>query len=79
MNRFWRRGAMETAPMTRILLRFVALMTALAVTSPAWAGWDDILAWLPRSTPQLEAPAMLGIAIVGIFVGLLASRKRRQP
>lgn len=65
--------------MAKILFRLVALITTMAVTSPAWAGWDNILSWVPKSIPELSAAAMLGVAIGGVCVGLLASRQRRQP
>jgi hypothetical protein len=65
--------------MTNILFRLVALLTAIVVTSPAWASWDDVVALLPSNMPQPGAFAIMGIAVIGVLVGRIASRKRREP
>jgi hypothetical protein len=65
--------------MAKTVFRLVALIMGAAVTSPAWASWNDIVALLPANMPQPGTTAILGIAIVGMTVGLLASRKRHEP
>jgi hypothetical protein len=65
--------------MAKILFRLVALFTAIVVTSPAWASWNDIVALLPGNMPQPGALSMIGIAVIGVLVGRLASRKRHEP
>jgi len=56
----------------------VALFAALAVTSPAWAQLGAVGSWL-RHVPQPSALVVFLIAIVCVFVGVFASRKRREP
>ena len=65
--------------MTKYMLRAGALLTAVAITSPAWAGWDDVSAWLPKTAPQPGGLGILLLAVLGVFVGRFASRKRRDP
>lgn len=56
----------------------VALITAVAITSPAWANLDDVSEWL-SGVPQPSAMVLFLIAIGGLVVGRYASRKRRDP
>jgi len=56
----------------------VALITAIVVTSPAWANLDDVSSWLSE-VPQPSALVLFLIAIGGLVVGRYASRKRRDP
>ena len=56
----------------------VALFAAVAITSPAWAQLSVVGHWL-RSVPQPSALVLFLVAIAGLFVGLIASRKRRDP
>jgi hypothetical protein len=65
--------------MAKYMLRGGALLTAIAITSPAWAGWEDISAWLPKATPQPGGIGVLLLAVLGVLVGRFASRKRRDP
>jgi len=63
--------------MAKILLRTSALIMAAVITSPAWAGWDRIIAFLPQEMPQPNMLAVMGIAVVGVVIGRFASRKGR--
>lgn len=65
--------------MAKNLFRLGALIMGAAVTAPAWASWNDIVALLPSNMPQPGALAILGIAVIGVLVGRMASRKRRDP
>lgn len=65
--------------MAKLLFRLGAVFTAVVVTSPAWASWNDIVSWLPGEMPQPSALGVLGIAVVGVLVGRFASRKRHEP
>lgn len=56
----------------------VALITAMAIASPAWAQLGPVSAWL-RNTPQPSALVVFLIAVAGVLVGRFASRKRREP
>lgn len=65
--------------MAKYLVRGGALLAMIAITSPAWAGWDDVTAWLPRSMPQPSTLGVLMLAVLGLLVGRFASHKRRDP
>ena len=65
--------------MAKYLVRGSALLMTIVMTSPAWAGWDDVAAWLPESMPQPSALGVLMLAILGLLVGRFASHKRRDP
>ncbi len=56
----------------------VALIAALAITSPAWANWDQISTWF-MDTPQPGALVLFLIAVGGLVLGRHASRRRRDP
>lgn len=65
--------------MVKYLVRGSALLATIAITSPAWAGWDDVTAWLPQSMPQPSTLGVLMLAVLGLLVGRFASHKRRDP
>ena len=56
----------------------VALITAVAITSPAWANLESVSSWL-SDVPQPSALALFLIAVGGLVVGRYASRARRDP
>lgn len=56
----------------------VALFAAIVITSPCWANLGAAGNWL-RDVPQPSALGVFLIAVAGVFVGRLASRKRRDP
>jgi hypothetical protein len=65
--------------MVRAAIRGVtAIIAAVAISSPAWAQLDVVSQWL-RDVPQPSALVLFLVAIVGVLVGRLASRKRREP
>jgi len=56
----------------------VALTTAVAISSPAWAQLDEVSAWL-HDMPQPSALVVFLVAVAGVLIGRYASRKRREP
>ena len=63
---------------TAVARGVVALLAAVAITSPALAGIEDVSSWL-MDVPQPSAMMLFGIAIGGLVVGRYGSRKRRDP
>lgn len=56
----------------------IALFAAVVIASPAWAQLGALQAWL-QHVPQPSALVVFLIAVAGLFIGRLASRKRRDP
>lgn len=56
----------------------VALLPAIMIASPASARLGAVSDWLSE-VPQPSALVLLMVAIGGVLVGRLASRKRRGP
>lgn len=56
----------------------IALIATIAITSPALARFGEISTWL-EAVPQPGSGVVFLIALVGVVVGLYASRKRRDP
>jgi len=55
-----------------------ALTVALVITSPAWALPEENSTWL-EAVLQPSSDVVFLFAVLGVVVGLYASRKRREP
>jgi len=56
----------------------VALLSALVITSPAWAQLRLVEDWF-RHVPEPSALVVFLVAVAGVFVGRFASRVGREP
>jgi len=56
----------------------IALAVAIAITSPAWGLDQENSTWL-ETVLQPSSGVVFLFAVLGVVVGLYASRKRREP